>query len=76
MASVQSLAEPRQRATAVAIVMFCSAILGQGLGPFGIGAGSDWLGNFYGVDGLRYAMIGSSYCLFGVFCTSLPPTHH
>ena len=59
MASVQSLAEPRQRATAVAIVMFCSAILGQGLGPFGIGAGSDWLGNFYGVDGLRYAMIGS-----------------
>ena len=59
MASVQSLAEPRQRATAVALVMFASAILGQGLGPYAIGLGSDYLSVMYDADGLRFAILGS-----------------
>ena len=59
MASVQSVAEPHQRATAVAIVMFCSAILGQGLGPTAIGFTSDYLTPSLGGDGLRWALVVS-----------------
>ena len=59
MASVQTVAEPRQRATAVAFVMFTSAILGQGLGPFLIGYGSDLLTPSLGADGLRWSMVFS-----------------
>ncbi|MDE0064134.1 MAG: MFS transporter [Gammaproteobacteria bacterium] len=59
MASVQSVAEPHQRATAVAIVMFCSAILGQGLGPTAIGFTSDYLTPSLGSDGLRWALLMS-----------------
>jgi len=59
MASVQTVAEPRQRATAVAFVMFTSALLGQGLGPFLIGYGSDVLTPSLGVDGLRWSMVFS-----------------
>ena len=59
MASVQSVAEPHQRATAVAIVMFCSAILGQGLGPTAIGITSDLLTPSLGSDGLRWALVFS-----------------
>ncbi len=59
MASVQSVAEPHQRATAVAIVMFCSAILGQGLGPTAIGFTSDYLTPSLGSDGLRWALVMS-----------------
>ena len=59
MASVQSVAEPHQRATAVAIVMFCSAILGQGLGPTAIGFTSDFLTPTLGSDGLRWALVMS-----------------
>ena len=59
MAAVQSLAEPQQRATAVAFVMLTSAILGQGLGPFLIGFGSDLLTPSFADDGLRWSMIFS-----------------
>ena len=59
MAAVQSLAEPQQRATAVAFVMLTSAILGQGLGPFLIGFGSDLLTPSLADDGLRWSMIFS-----------------
>ena len=59
MASVQSVAEPHQRATAVAMVMFCSAILGQGLGPTAIGFASDYLTPSIGNDGLRWALVMS-----------------
>ena len=59
MASVQSVAEPHQRATAVALVMFCSAILGQGLGPTAIGFTSDFLTPTLGSDGLRWALVMS-----------------
>ena len=59
MASVQSVAEPHQRATAVAMVMFCSAILGQGLGPTAIGFASDYLTPSLGSDGLRWALVMS-----------------
>ena len=59
MASVQTVAEPQQRATAVAFVMLTSAILGQGLGPFLIGFGSDYLTPTMGDDGLRWSMVFS-----------------
>ena len=59
MAGVQSVAEPNQRATAVALVMFASAILGQGLGPTAIGLTSDFLTPSLGSDGLRWALLMS-----------------
>lgn len=59
MASVQSVAEPHQRATAVALVMFSSAILGQGLGPTAIGFTSDYLTPSLGINGLRWALVMS-----------------
>lgn len=57
MASVQSMAEPHQRATAVAILMFTSALLGQGAGPLVIGWVSDLLSPSLGSDGLRWAIV-------------------
>lgn len=57
MASVQSMAEPHQRATAVAILMFTSALIGQGAGPLVIGWVSDLLSPSLGRDGLRWAIV-------------------
>ena len=57
MASVQSMAEPHQRATAVAILMFTSALIGQGAGPLVIGWASDMLSPSLGADGLRWAIV-------------------
>ncbi len=57
MASVQTVAEPRLRATAIAFVMFMSAVIGQGGGPFLIGLMSDLLTPQYGIDSLRVALM-------------------
>jgi MFS family permease len=57
LASVQSFAEPNRRATAVAIALFLSSLLGMGLGPYVIGALSDILAPSLGRESLRYAML-------------------
>lgn len=51
------MAEPHQRATAVAILMFTSALIGQGAGPLVIGWVSDLLSPSLGRDGLRWAIV-------------------
>jgi len=55
--AVQSLAPPRMRATAAALLLFIFALVGQGLGPVAIGFISDRLQPYAGVDALRYAML-------------------
>lgn len=60
MSSVQSVAEPHLRATAISIVMFCSAMIGQGAGGYVIGLLSDLLTPRFGADGLRVSLIAST----------------
>ncbi len=63
IATVQSFAEPHRRATAIALVLFATALLGQGLGPFLIGTVSDLLAPTYGRESLRYALFISCIML-------------
>jgi len=63
-ASVQSVAEPHLRATAVAIVLFFIALIGQGAGPFMVGFFSDYLAQYYGEDSLQVSLIGSTVIIF------------
>ncbi len=59
-AAVQSLAEPNLRATAAAVVLLVSAIIGQGLGPLSIGILSDALSGSFGDRALSVALIAST----------------
>jgi len=63
LAAIQSFAEPHRRATAVALVLFMSSALGQGLGPFLIGTASDLLLPTLGRESLRYALLASCLML-------------
>ena len=60
MSSVQSVAEPHLRATAISIVMFSSSMIGQGAGGYLIGLVSELLTPRFGTDGLRIALIAST----------------
>jgi MFS family permease len=65
LASIQAVSEPNLRATAVAIVMFSSALFGQGAGPFLVGLLSDGLMPTYGEGlALRIALICSTLLIF------------
>jgi len=55
--SVQSFAEPRRRATAIAIAAIMSSLLGTGAGPYLIGAASTALEPAFGSESLRYALL-------------------
>lgn len=57
IAAVQSFAEPARRATAVSLVLFLSALLGGGAGPYLIGLASDLLEPAFGKESLRYAFL-------------------
>jgi MFS family permease len=59
MASVQTVSEPQLRATAIAMIMLFSAVLGQGGGPFAIGLLSDFLEPSMGIESLRWALVAS-----------------
>jgi len=59
MASVQSVAEPQLRATAVALLTLCSALIGQGAGPVLVGVASDALAAHFGPQSLRVALLVS-----------------
>lgn len=57
-ASVQSLVQPRTRATAAAVLLFVINIVGLGFGPLLVGILSDVLGARLGAaDGLRWSII-------------------
>jgi len=55
LAAIQSFAEPHRRATAIAVMMFLSSLVGLGLGPAAVGALSDTLTPSFGHEALRYA---------------------
>jgi MFS family permease len=66
MSSVQSVSEPHLRATAVSLVMFSSALIGQGAGPFFIGYISDLLTPALQDEALRIALIlSTAFMLWG-----------
>jgi MFS family permease len=57
-AMVQGLAELRMRATAVAILLFVTNMVGLGLGPLAVGALNDYVfGPVHGAAGIRYSML-------------------
>ena len=56
MAAIQSVVGSKERATAVAIAMFVSALLGQGLGPIVVGVLSDVLAPSLHGNSLRTAL--------------------
>lgn len=54
--SIQTIARPTERAVAVAVIGFCSALFGQGGGPSFAGVVSDYLQPTAGLESLRYAL--------------------
>jgi len=56
-AALQSFAEPRRRATAVAITLVLTSLLGSGVGPYLIGLASTALEPALGAESLRYALM-------------------
>ena len=57
LAAIQTVADNRVRAIAVAILMFSSSMVGVGLGPLFAGMLSDVLAPRFGDDSLRYSLI-------------------
>jgi MFS family permease len=69
LSSAQSFAEPRQRATAVAMMFFLSSLLGFGGGAYVIGVLADALLPQFGRESLRYALIVASVIVVpGILC--------
>lgn len=63
MSAIQSFAEPNRRATAVAVVLFLTSVLGLGLGSLLVGMLSDAMKTVFGPDSLRYALLASTAAL-------------
>lgn len=63
ISAIQSFAEPHRRATAVAVMMFLSSLIGLGLGPAAVGITSDALASKFGSESLRHALILSTLSL-------------
>jgi MFS family permease len=64
-AVTQSLATPKMRATAAAVLLFVVNIIGLAMGPAITGLISDALEPTYGVESLRYALLIVSIVLVG-----------
>ena len=64
LAAIQSLAEASLRATATAIILLLSAILGQGLGPTLVGLSSDLLTSSLNDMALSVSLIAVQITLF------------
>jgi len=56
-AAVMNVAKLRMRATATAIVLLCSSLLGMVLGPLLVGWLNDRLSKVYGLFAIRYSML-------------------
>ncbi len=63
LSAIQSFAEPNRRATAIAMVLFLSSLLGLGLGPLLVGVASDIMAPQFGKESLRYALLMSTAAL-------------
>ena len=63
LALAQSLATPKMRATASAVLLFMINIIGLAIGPAATGFLSDLLTPYYGANALRYAMLITSLVL-------------
>lgn len=68
IAAIQSFAEPDRRATAVAVMMFLSSLIGLGLGPAAVGAMSDALAVRFGAESLRWSLVVSTAFLGWAAC--------
>ena len=64
LSAIQSFAEPHRRATAIAIMLMLSSLIGLGLGPTAVGVMSDALAAKTGEDSLRFALALSTLFLF------------
>jgi MFS transporter, Spinster family, sphingosine-1-phosphate transporter len=64
LSSAQTYVEPHQRATAIAIILLMSSLLGLGLGPVAVGIISDLLAPNLGIESLRYALIATTVIPF------------
>jgi MFS family permease len=58
-AMTQSLVRPNMRALASSLLLFIINLIGLGLGPWFVGMLSDALKPSYGVDSIRYALLGT-----------------
>jgi MFS family permease len=63
LSAIQSFAEPHRRATAIAIMLMMSSLIGLGLGPTAVGMMSDALSQSRGENSLRYALAISTIFL-------------
>jgi predicted MFS family arabinose efflux permease len=70
VATVYSVTRSRMRATAGAITIFFTSVLGFGLGPFCVGLLSDLLAPTLGREALRYALL-APVCLLPVMAIAL-----
>lgn len=71
-AAVQGLVQPQTRATAAAVLLFLVNLIGLGLGPLGVGAVSDLIGNTFGLgpaEGVRWSLL--IFVLFGAVASAL-----
>ena len=57
---IQSLTPLRSRALASAVMLLILNLFGLGFGPQLIGLASDLMGGAFGMDSLRYALIGAA----------------
>ena len=64
MSSTQTYVAPHRRATAIAVILFTSSLLGLGLGPVAVGVLSDLLAPNLGIESLRYALIATTVIPF------------
>lgn len=73
-ATIQSVAPPRMRAMAIAVVLLFANMIGMGLGPLVAGMLSDLLARWWPEDSLRYALMimcpGYAWCMFHLFLAS------
>jgi MFS family permease len=69
-ATLYSVTMPHMRATAGALAIFVTSVLGMGLGPFSVGLLSDILATSLGVEALRYALL-LPICLLPVMVIAL-----
>lgn len=60
IAAIQHVVKPDMRATASAILLLITNLVGLGIGTVLIGYGSDYFQIQFGADGLRYAILGAS----------------
>ncbi len=56
-AALVSVVSPTMRSQAVAMISIVTSIIGAGIGPLFAGAVSDYFGDIYGSDALRYALL-------------------